>query len=417
VNRRCAILIDQPWAPYAVAGGLLLIAYVVVAGGLSHMGSGYSIWGLDHHSYSDVLKLSGDHYLRTGRTIRPVPYLHDRIEYPVLLGFALWLPSWLPGGPATWLAAAGAMTAGATFASIALIRRRAPRMAWWIAGSPALLLDAGVNWDLVGIVFFVAAIVWFDHDKLGASGGAAAIGTFFKLFPVVVVPMVVACLGARWRSKANSGNVEPLPSPRSTSELARWSLPFGVVSIVVMVPFLLFARSNVLWFFHYNSTRTEKDSVWGLVGRLFGHSLSAHFIDDGSLVIVALSVVYGVWLVWQTAPEHHGRAVALASSAVLVTWMATNKVWNPQYVLWVFAAGACAALPARFGLLLGAVSVYDYWFEFILRVPDHAGSFSVIGYGATVARTLLFGAMAVRSLRVLRRLGNPVGSATVASAA
>ena len=50
-------------------------------------------------------KLSVKHYVRGAHIIHPVPYLHDKIEYPVLLGFILWLPSWLPGGPASWFAA------------------------------------------------------------------------------------------------------------------------------------------------------------------------------------------------------------------------------------------------------------------------------------------------------------------------
>lgn len=37
-----------------------------------------------------------------------------KIEYPVLIGFILWLPSWLPGGPASWFATAGLLTTATT---------------------------------------------------------------------------------------------------------------------------------------------------------------------------------------------------------------------------------------------------------------------------------------------------------------
>src|SRR5664280_2882745 len=65
----------------------------------------------------------------------------------------------------------------------------------------------------------------------------------------------------------------------------------------------------------------------------------------------------------------------------IIAWMAVNKIWNPQYVLWVFAAGAIAAMPARYGVSLGILSAYDYWFEFVLRLPDQPNSYSWVGFG------------------------------------
>jgi hypothetical protein len=428
------------WGPYALAGALLLVDFLLVARGLSHApdGRAYALWALDHSVYSDVVRLGLNHYVHGGQVVHPLPYVHSRIEYPVLLGFTLWLPTWLPGGPASWLAATGVLTAAATFGSIALLRRQHPASAWWIAASPALLLDAGVNWDLIGVVFLVAGVVCFGERRYRWSGGSTAAGTCFKLFPVVVAPMALAALGGRWwRSLDPRPAIGPPPgepggptSVRSTPDgstaegrapgredpparaLARWLIPFTVVIAVVMVPFLILAPSNTLWFVRFNSLRPQKDSLWELVGRVLGHSAVTHQdIDTLSLLAVMVAMAYGAWRVWRADPEHQGRAVALGSAMALIAWMAVNKVWNPQYILWVFAAGALASMPARFGVALGALSVYDWWFEFGLRRPDHIGSLHDLGTLAVVGRMAVLAWMATWTIGQLRSLGtDPVGT-------
>jgi hypothetical protein len=323
----------------------------------------------------------------------------------VLLGFILWLPSWLPGGPAAWFAAAGVLTTAATFGSIALVSRRSLRSAWWIAASPALLLDAGINWDLIGILFMVAAVVWFGEGRYRLSGVATALGTFFKLFPVVAAPMAVAALGSQWwRSLAGSRPTDPgRPSP--SAALARWLIPFVVVSVVVMVPFLMVARSNTLYFFRFNSARPSKDSIWVVLDRVAGASfLSNHAVNTLSLLVVMAALAYGAWMVWRAPTPEHSQAMALATAMALIAWMAVNKVWNPQYVLWVFAAAALVSMPARYGVALGILSVWDWGFEFVLRLPERSNAYTWAGYAASVARTVLFALMIAWVIGRLRQL-------------
>jgi len=404
------------WGPYAVAGVFILADYLWLARGLSYPRSGYEVWALNHSIYSDIVKLSTDHYVRGAHVIHPLPYVHDRIEYPVLLGFILWLPSWLPGGPASWFAAAGVITVAATFGSIALIRRRSPRSAWWLAASPALLLDAGINWDLVGIVFMVGAVVWFGERRYRLSGVATALGTLFKLFPVVAAPMAVSALASRWWRSSSPALVGRGPAtvaggpdhdtePPASVALARWLVPFTVICVAVLVPFLAVARSNTLYFVRFNSMRPEKDSLWGLLGRVFGTSLvSSHHINTVSFLIVVAAVAFGAWMVWQAPDPEQARAMALATAMAIIVWMAVNKVWNPQYVLWVFAAGALTAMPARFGVILGGISIFDYAFEFVLRLPDQPNPYTWVGYLTILARTAIFAVMVAWTINQLRAL-------------
>ena len=110
--------------------------------------------------------------------------------------------------------------------------------------------------------------------------------------------------------------------------------------------------------------------------------VSNHIINTASLSVVVAAVAYGAWMVWRTPVPDQARAMTLATALAIIVWMAVNKIWNPQYVLWVFAAGALVAMPARFGVALGALSVYDFVFEFVLRRPDVPNSFAWVGWGS-----------------------------------
>ena len=113
---------------------------------------------------------------------------------------------------------------------------------------------------------------------------------------------------------------------------------------------------------------------------------------------------YAAWMVWRSPDASQGRGLALATALVIIVWMAVNKIWNPQYVLWVFAAGALAGLPGGFGVALGVVAVFDYVYEFVLRLPARSGAFSWAGYTSIVARSLLFAAMGAWTVMALRQL-------------
>ena len=398
------------WGPYVLATVLLATDYALSARGLSHAGPGYTTWALDHSTYSDVVSLSGEHYLRGAAVIHPLPYVHDRIEYPVLLGFGLWLPTWLPGGVVTWFAVAGVFNTAATLGSIALIRRQHPPAAWWIAASPALLLDGAVNWDLIGIFFLVASVVWFGERRYRPSGAACAVGTCYKLFPVVVVPMALAALGSRWwrgsgRPEADADGTVGASNRNPASELARWLIPFGVVGAVAFLPFLALNAANTTWFVRFNDLRPQKDSIWDLLSKFVGRWAAINgTINTASLLIVMAAFGYGAWMVWRAADADQARAMALSAALAIVIWMMVNKVWNPQYVLWVFAAGAFTSMPARYAVALAVASLYDNWYEYLLRRPATHDLYLGAGQVGEALRAVVFLFMAAWVVIQLTRL-------------
>jgi hypothetical protein len=61
-------------------------------------------------------------------------------------------------------------------------------------------------------------------------------------------------------------------------------------------------------------------------------------------------------------------------------------------------------MPARFGVTLGVLSVYDWWFEFGLRRPDHVGSVIAVGSVDLVGRLAVLSWMVAWTVGQLRSL-------------
>ena len=106
------------------------------------------------------------------------------------------------------------------------------------------------------------------------------------------------------------------------------------------------------------------------------------------------------------------RAARLAAALSLVVWIATNKIWSPQYALYGFLAGALAAAPLRLFLGLSAVSVLDFHLAFEVRARDWDPAFrDWLWHPANVGRTVLWLVLAAWIARALWREAGGGGGA------
>ncbi|HEX5634756.1 MAG TPA: hypothetical protein VFX50_16045, partial [Gemmatimonadales bacterium] len=161
----------------------LTLGWLNVARGAAHAGGGYRFWSFQHHCYSDVIALHGDRYLGGAH---PLPYLEDRIEYPVLLGLALFLPSYAPGGALGYFTVTYLFLAGCLLLALLALERLPDARPFWLGATPALVYYAGLNWDLLPIALLALAVLADSSRRPGASGALAALGVSAKLFPGVL---------------------------------------------------------------------------------------------------------------------------------------------------------------------------------------------------------------------------------------
>jgi len=363
-----------------VALAWLSLGYANLVRGVAHPGVEYRPWAFRSHSYSDILALSGDRYLGGGR---PVPYLEDPIEYPVVLGLALFLPALLPGGQWAHFTASVLFLAFCLAAAIEVLRRMPGASPWWLAGTPALAYYGALNWDLLPVALLLGALFAHERGWPGRSGSLAALGASAKLWPLALLPPVAADLGREGR----------------LGGLARFGLAFAGVTLAANLPFALLAPANWAHFFSFNAGRAAENSVWEVFRLRDPAALNAL-----TFALLAAAVALAARGARNARPGCRTRAVRLGTALVLVAWVATNKVWSPQYALYAFAAGALVAAPAWLFAALAVVSVVDYHLAFEVRAERGVfWFFDGWYYGEEMVRTAVYGTFVAFLLRELRR--------------
>jgi hypothetical protein len=366
----------------------LALGYLNVARGATHAGPGYRFWAFQHHCYSDILALHGDRYLGGGR---PLPYLEDRIEYPVLLGVALYLPSFVPGGALGHLTATYLFLAACLLVAIAALARLPDARPWWLGATPAIVHYAGLNWDLFPIALLVLAVLALSRARPAGAGALAGLGVSAKLFPGVLVP---AAAGA-------------LETPGSRGALLRFGAALLGTLLALNLPVAVAAPEGWSWFFRFNAERGAENSLWDALHVEKGPLLE--LLSSGPVVLAGLAA----FVLARRVARRRGdtrRAVALGTALGLVVWIATNKIWSPQYALYGFLAGALAAAPLPLFAALSAVSVADFHIAFEVRARRWEPAFrDLVFHPDAIVRTLLWLVLAAWIARELWRLSRAPG--------
>ena len=369
-------------APYLVATAWMVLAWAFLVRGVEHPAVAYRPWAFKHHAYSDLLAMTGDRYLNGGR---PLPYLEDRIEYPVLLGVALWAPSFLPGGQAAHFTASVIGLWLCLMLAIATLRRLPGASPWWLAATPALAYFGALNWDLLPISLLLAAILAAERGRPAGAGALAALGVSAKLWPVALLPAAVGAMAGR----------------RDVRGLVRAGAAFLGVTLALNLPVALLAPANWAWFWRFNGTRSAENSVWEVL-RLKDPAL----LNALTFALLGTAALAAMVLAARARPEARDRAVRLGTALVLVTWVATNKVWSPQYALYAFAAGALVAAPRWLFVALALVSVVDYHLAFEVRAErNFFWFFDGWYYAEEVLRSAVYAAFLAWIAAALRATG------------
>src|SRR6266511_1237104 len=184
------------------------------------------------------------------------------------------------------------------------------------------------------------------------------------------------------------------------TRLASFLGALAAVLLAVNLPFALLRFDNWSWFFRFNAGRGAENSIWDAL-HVKGPLLE--IVSAGPLL---LSAVLGA-LATLAAARRGGdgpRAARLATALGLVVWIATNKIWSPQYALYGFFAGALAAAPLGLFLVLSAVSALDFHLAFEVRARGWEPAFrDGVWHPVNVARTVLWLVLAAWTARALWR--------------
>jgi uncharacterized membrane protein len=207
---------------------------------------------------------------------------------------------------------------------LAGVNRGRPWDAAMFALSPALALTFLINWDMLAVAI-VAATLWsWARGRPLLTGVLIGLGTATKLYPLLLLGgLIVICLRERrWR------------------ELIGVVLAGAATWLVVNAPAYLTGREQWQVFWTFNSERVaDLGSAWLVVSQASDHAFSAHTINLWSYGILAVWCA-GVALLGLTAPTT--PRFAQLAFLVVAGLLLVNKVYSPQYVLWLLPLAVLA---------------------------------------------------------------------------
>ena len=377
----------------------LTVAAVAALGFLLKQGCAPDGWGGSAANYYRLCYTDvGPLYYVRGFADGIVPYLQQYegryLEYPVLIGFWMWLVATAVnsvglGGAGfvylTWLTSL-AFAVGAATLMLGL-RGRGAR-AWWFALSPALLLTLGINWDSLAVLAVVAAFYLWQHSRFGWVGAAIGIGAAAKLFPaLLLVPMLALLVDRRqWR------------------DATRLVVGAAAAWLAVNLPVFLASPDGWWEFYRFSQSRgIDFGSPWLALYYGAGVGVSTEQANLFGLVAVGVAVML-VWILRRRLD------LFTASFLLIAVFTMVNKVYSPQFWLWLTPLAALAAVRLReFAIWQLAQLVYfvGIW-RFLLHTTDPlaAGGIDERGYAAAIAVHLLATASLV-VVSVVRRVRSP----------
>lgn len=311
-----------------------------------------------HMCYSDLP------YLYVGRGFAELswPYSDDEqvrsryevMEYPV--GISMWayatayVTHWVAGSPDLGARASGDVAAmyadpqvtketklfvavnAVGFAALALlaawllagVHRDRPWDAAGFALSPALLLTGLINWDLLAVALVAGALWAWARERPVLTGVLIGLGAAAKLYPLFLLGgLAVICIRRRqWR------------------ELGLATLAAGLAWGLTNGPAYLTGASQWRHFWSFNSERSaDLGSIWLVIDQATDKTISAATINDVSLLFFGLWCV-GVAAIGLLAPTT--PRLAQLGFLIVAGFLLINKVYSPQYVLWLLPLAALA---------------------------------------------------------------------------
>jgi uncharacterized membrane protein len=314
--------------------------------------------------YSDIVPLLVTEQLQQGRLpfldpCDPVPG-RNCDEYPVLTMAVMRLAAWVGGSSyATFFVANAAILAIAAGVAAAGLWAVGGRRALWFALAPSLLLTGLVNWDLVPVALATGALVAFAARRDGWAGVLLGLGAAAKLYPALfVVPLVVQRVHERQPDRA----VRVL-----WGAAGAWT--------AVNLPFALASPASWWEFFRFNASRgPDWDSLWYIACRADDRACWPTGSVNLASAVLAVALAGALW--WWKARRSPGFARWSLGLPILVAFLLANKVYSPQYSLWLlpWLALALPSLPPFVAFSVADVAVFVTRFSFFGTLSGAEGA-------------------------------------------
>jgi uncharacterized membrane protein len=216
--------------------------------------------------------------------------------------------------------------------------------------SPVLLVHAFTNWDLLAVALTTLGTWAWARRHPVVAGVLLGLGIAAKLYPVMVIGVLFAlCLRA--------GQLRPWLTTAVTAGLA-W--------LLVDLPFAVLAPENWARFFTLNDTRpANPESIWAIVAHWWPGFLDGPLAEGESpaqlnTTVAVLLVAAAAAVCWLALAAPLRPRVPQLAFLLIAAFLLLNKVYSPQYALWLLPL-AVLARPRWRSLLLWQATEALVW--------------------------------------------------------
>jgi len=290
--------------------------------------------------YSDIIPLYGGE----GLDHNAVPYRDHAVEYPVLTGWFMYTAAEIGRGYDHFARKASSVlpysSAVETYYEVTVLMLvicalvmvwacagLAGRRVWdaaMVAFAPLLIVHAFTNWDLFAVALGTAGMLAWSKRRAGLAGVLIGLGTAAKLYPVFLLgPLLVLCVRAR-----------------KLGEFARCLFFVALAWAVVNVPVAVAWTPGWNTFFTNNADRgADPDTIWNVAQYAAGKSIPVGLLNTVTVVlfVLACAAIAVLGLSAQRRPRWPQLCFLVVAAFLL-----TNKVWSPQYSLWLIPLAVLA---------------------------------------------------------------------------
>lgn len=314
------------------------------------------------------------------------------LEYPALTVVWVWLIAKAVGlfstSPVVYYLATAALSY-VLFVTALVATSLTVRGRTWdgllLAASPAVFLASFINWDWLAIALTSLALLAWSRRRPGWAGVALGLAISAKFYPLLLLgPLLLLCL-----------------RDRKVAEFGQTLLSTSATWLAVNLYFALTNSQGWSYFFTFSAERGGDFGSWWLMVEKLGFGIPADIVNllgTTQLVILCVGIAALIFFASQKP------RLAQVSFLVVAAFIISNKVYSPQFVLWLLPLAILARPRWRdviWWQLAQAVYFVAIWW-YLVGISDGERGLPDQWYAAAIAvhlaATIIFAGVVVRDI-------------------
>jgi uncharacterized membrane protein len=281
--------------------------------------------------------------------LQEVNQVINPIEYPFLTGFVMWLLSYIT--PLNGNSDGNYFIVNVIFISLLFIgsffilNKLKDKSYKLIALAPSVAFSLFINWDMWVVYTLLVALYFYEKDEFHKSSFFLAISISFKLFPVVILPLVLI-LGLKNRN-------------------LRIALTYvgrvGAYFILINAPAAIYNFEGWSFFYRISSERGfGSGSIWEILDLI-----GVEYIPDNLVFLICTFVLF-IFITYFVYNFETRLKLSELTYYYIFAFVLFNKIYSPQYVIWLTFLAALAVQTLRHKVFFAVWQITELVYHFAI---------------------------------------------------